>query len=299
MKIGVIGTGAMGGGMVVNLLTRGYEVHLRDIDPSREAPLIERGGIRQPDPATLTARVDAVLVVVETAAQIDAVLGGEHGLLAALNSAAHADQPTAVFLCSTIAPEDTIRFATAIEQAGGVAIDAPISGGPVRAADGTMSIMLAADAGQLERLDPLLKDLAVSRFVVSATPGDGARAKLANNLAAGAYLAAASEAMSLAVSMGLDPEKMRHLMAASSGQSWIGDDRLPRGLAGLMPAVGAATRVLTKDLTLAVQAANTKGAPVPLGQAALERFEQACAQQMSDCDDSSLYTLYRQQTPGS
>ncbi|MGH1361802.1 MAG: NAD(P)-dependent oxidoreductase [Burkholderiaceae bacterium] len=295
MKAGIIGTGAMGAGIAANLLNRHRDVHVRDIISSREDPLVDRGGVRQATPASMVGAVDAVLIVVETAAQIREVVNGPDGLLAGL---AHADKQTAapgIFLCSTIAPEDTVEIAAALTQAGAAVIDAPISGGPERAGDGTMSIMLAGAAEHRQRFADLLNDLSDKQFVVSDRPGDGARAKLANNLAGGAYLAAASEALAMAVSMGLDADIMMRLMAASSGQSWVGDDRLPRGAAGLMPTVGAAARVLTKDLTLAVAAAGSAGSPSPMAQAALARFEAACEQGMGEMDDSCLFTLYRQE----
>jgi len=296
MKIGIIGVGAMGAGMATNLLARGYDVHVRDVIAEREQALAKRGAHCQPTPASLILAVDVTIIVVETAAQVQAVLSGDDGLLAALSNAGNSSTPKAVMLCPTIAPDDTVRFANEITQAGARVIDAPISGGPERAADGSMSIMLAAPQATLSELEPLLADLSSKRFIVSAKPGDGARAKLANNLAGGAYLAAASEAMSLAVNMGLDPQLMLSLMAASSGQSWVGDDRLPRGVQGLMPTAGAATRVLRKDLTLAVEAAKQSGSPVPMASAALERFSTACDQGMGENDDSSLFTLYQQQS---
>lgn len=297
MKIGIIGVGAMGAGIAVNLLAKGYDVHVRDVIAEREQALVKRGAHCQPTPANLLLAVEVTIIVVETAAQMQEVLRGDGGLLAALaSSAGNSPTPKTVMLCPTIAPDDTVRFANEITQAGARVIDAPISGGPERAADGSMSIMLAAPQTTLTELESLLTDLSSKRFVVSAKPGDGARAKLANNLAGGAYLAAASEAMSLAVNMGLDPQLMLGLMAASSGQSWVADDRLPRGVQGLMPTVGAATRVLRKDLTLAVEAAKQSGSPIPMASAALERFSTACEQGMGENDDSSLFTLYQQQS---
>ena len=294
MPIGVIGTGAMGAGMAANLLDHGQTVFIRDIDPERERPLAAAGAHRVSTPGELVASARAIFVVVETAGQIDAVLDGPHGLLAGLDGLPPADRAgRTVFFCSTIAPDDTERFCAAILGGGADAIDAPISGGPARARDGTMSMMLAAPAAVLERQQDLIGQLASRSFRVSARHGDGARAKLANNLAAGAYLAAASEALAMAERMGLDTAIMQALMAASSGQSWVADDRLPRALAGAVKPVGAATRVLNKDLTLAVAAARQAGAPVPMGEAALARFTAALAAGLGDHDDSSLFSLYR------
>ncbi len=283
---GVIGTGAMGAGMVANLLERGYRVHIRDIDPAREAPLVKRGALVQPNPRSVIAAAAAVFIVVETAAQIDDVLRGTDGLLAGIRPG------DPVFLCSTIGPVDAERFAAEIVAAGGQAIDAPISGGPVRARDGSMSMMLAAPFAVLDHTAALISAVAGRIFRVSARPGDATRAKLANNLAAGAYLTAASEALAMATKLGLDPVLMQGLMAASSGQSWIADDRLPRALNGLCAPVGAALRVLDKDLALAVAAAQAVGACVPMGEVASRRFQDAMKAGLGELDDSAMYVLY-------
>lgn len=297
MNVGVIGTGAMGGGIASHLLDTGHQVLVRDIVSEREAPYLERGAQRAPDAATMIEKAATVFIVVVTAGQVDDVLQGPNGLLAGLKRLAP-DQARTVLLCSTIAPQDTERLAGQLQAAGAGVLDAPISGGPARAADGTMSMMIAGLDSVAALCMPLLETVSGVRFRISSRVGDAARAKLVNNLAAGINLVAAAEALALAGNLGLDITMMQKLMAASSGQSWIADDRVPRALAGDFEP-RAATRVLTKDLTLATQVATDAGVQVSLGDQALCRFRDACEAGFAEDDDAAMVRYLQDLGPGS
>ncbi len=260
---------------------------VRDIDPAREAPLAAAGLTVCPGAADVAARADLIFVVVVTAAQIDDVLQGPQGLLTGLaRRPSDAVRPT-VCLCSTIAPEDTERLSATLVQAGAHAVDAPISGGPARARAGQMSMMLAAPRSWLDAIEPLLDDLSAARFRISERQGDAMRAKLVNNLAAGANLAAAAEVLALASKVGLDPAQMLSIMSVSSGQSWMGDDRMSRALAGDFEP-RAAMPVLTKDLRLGNEMAARAGVELALGGHAHALMQGACDAGMTTLDDAAL-----------
>jgi 3-hydroxyisobutyrate dehydrogenase-like beta-hydroxyacid dehydrogenase len=133
-------------------------------------------------------------------------------------------------------------------------IDAPMSGGPVRARDGSMSLMLACQDVVFEQHQTLLKILSNQVFRISQQPGDGARTKLVNNLLAGINLAGAAEVMALSERMGLDLTTTLNVIQQSSGQSWIGNDRMRRAIADDFEP-RAHTTLLAKDTKLAVAAA--------------------------------------------
>ena len=289
----VIGPGAMGGAMAARLHELGRPVLVRDIDPAREAPLAAMGIRVATDPAAIAAAADLIFVVVVTAAQIDDVLSGPQGLLAGLASRGGAAATVTICLCSTIAPEDSERLANVITEAGARAIDAPISGGPARARDGSMSMMLAAPEAWLNAVEPVLANVSGKRFRVSARQGDAMRAKLVNNLAAGANLAAAAESLALAARVGLDPAQMLAIMSASSGQSWAGDDRMTRALAeDFEPR--AAMPVLTKDLRLGNEMAARAGLELAMGGPAHALMQSACDAGLSALDDAALLVHVRQ-----
>ncbi len=284
--VGVIGVGAMGSGIAARLADLGFRTLCRDIDPVREARLRGEGVLVAGSAREIGASCTVAIVVVVDAAQIETVLDGDDGLLGALGPG-----KTAV-LCSTIAPEEMARFCERIVATGAAAVDAPISGGPARARDGSMSMMLAAPAATLERVDALVRAICGRRFVIGARYGDASRAKLVNNLMAGIHLLAAAEALALAERVGLDPAAMVELVAASSGQSWMFSDRMPRALSGDY-APRAQTRVLAKDLSLVNALASAAGVSLPLGALASDLLRGACEQGWSEDDDAAALEFYR------
>ena len=294
ITVGIIGTGVMGLAITRRLLNQGYTVKVRDIDPNREALAVSLGAQPLTTPRQIAEQCDVVLITVLNAEQIDSVLhqgnNAAEGLLIGLETAvlARRDGCPLVLLCSTIAPEDVIRLAGQIQVAGGWALDAPISGGPMRAAAGTMSMMLAGNAIALNQGKAVIDCISASQFLISDQLGDAMRAKLVNNLMAGANLVAAAEAMTLASAMGLDLVAMAALVAKSSGQSWMCDDRMARALSDDYEP-RAQTHVLTKDVYLANQAAKQLGVHLPIGAIAAQTMQAACDAGHRIEDDASLF----------
>ena len=130
-------------------------------------------------------------------------------------------------------------------------------------------------------------------FRISARPGDGARTKLVNNLAAGINLAAAAEVLALARCMGLDLALTLDVIEQSSGQSWIGADRMARALAGDFEP-RAHTTLLAKDSALALAMAAEAGITPTLGTQAAAMFQAALAAGYGGEDDARLLSLVRQ-----
>lgn len=279
--VAIIGVGNMGGGMARNLLAKGVVVHVCDIDADKTQALLARGARVAACPAQLAGVAALHIVCVVTAAQVNDVLWGEQGLASTL-------QPgDTVMLCPTIAPEDTEAVAARLAEQGVATLDAPMSGGPQRAALGTMSLMVAGADAVFERHQAVLKALADPVFRISQRVGDGARTKLVNNLLAGINLVGAAEALALAERMGLDGGRTLQVMAASSAQSWIASDRMPRALAGDW-APRAHMTLLEKDTGLAQQMALKAGYVGPLGPGAAAVFAQASAAGLAELDDAAV-----------
>lgn len=280
--VGVVGIGNMGLAMALRLLDLGYTVRVRDIDGEREALARAHGAIVAGDAAAVAQGSAVLIVAVVDAVQTRDVLFGTHGAVEGMAPG------TTVLLCPTIAPRSVEEVATALARHGVDCIDAPMSGGPVRARDGTMSLMVACAQPVFERWQGLLNGLSSRLFRIGTTPGDGARTKLVNNLLAAINLAGAAEALALAQRLGLDPAATLAVIEQSSGQSWIGSDRLRRALAG-DPAVQAHIALLAKDSALALEAAGESGFAARLGQTAAACFAAAMAQGMAQDDDSALW----------
>jgi 3-hydroxyisobutyrate dehydrogenase-like beta-hydroxyacid dehydrogenase len=195
-------------------------------------------------------------------------------------------------LCPTIAPASTEAIAARLAERGIDCIDAPMSGGPARARDGSMSLMVACAEAVFEAHRAVLGSLSTQVFHVGTRPGDGARTKLVNNLLAAINLAGAAEALALAERVGLDLGRTLDVIERSSGQSWIGSDRMRRAIAGDL-APRAHTTLLAKDSRLALDMAGARSFAAPLGSAAADAFARACRMGYAELDDASLLALMR------
>lgn len=278
----VIGVGNMGGGMAANLLGKGWDLRVCDVDAARVAAMVQLGAaaISRPEDAPVDSQ--AFIVCVVDAGQTENVLFGGQGLARML-------QPGhSVMLCPTVSPQDVESFAARLAERGVHTLDAPMSGGPARARDGSMSLMLACPRSVYEQQADLLRDLSARVFHISEKPGDGARTKLVNNLLAGINLVGAAEALALAGRLGLDLEKTLDVIEQSSGQSWIGSDRLRRAIAGDY-APRAHVTLLEKDTRLAVAAARAAGFEGPLGERASQAFADAARAGLAGEDDAALF----------
>lgn len=199
LRVGVVGVGAMGMGMARALLERGFTVGARDILPEREAEAIAAGAQR-------LGEVDVLVSVVVDAAQTRDVIRE------------HAHRAPVFMMCSTIAPADTEAIAKDLAARGVEMLDAPISGGPMRARAGTLSVMASGSEAAFARCEPVIAAVSAKCFRIGAAPGDGSRMKVVNNMLAAANLAAGCEAMAMASKLGLDLNQAADVVSASSGE---------------------------------------------------------------------------------
>ncbi len=293
LKVGVIGIGAMGLAMATNLHGKRYAVQIRDVAPAAVSAAARAGIGACDSPRELAEWADLLVVVVVNAKQIEDVLFGVGGVSHCSRAGKRSDHgddqgnAPVVMLCSTISPIDSAQFGQRLAEHGIATLDAPVSGGPVRAANGTMTIMLAGDKRIVGRLDSVLNDLASKVFFISETIGDGAKTKLVNNMLAGINLTAGAEALALGHRLGLDRQQLFDVICASSGASWIFEDRMARALRDDY-APRAQAHILTKDVGLAVDMAAGAGIDTPLGDGALRVFKATIAAGFSDEDDAAV-----------
>ena len=291
-SVGIVGVGAMGAAMAENLLRQGFRVVVRDIVAARAEALVAQGAIVAASAADVARAADIVLTVVVDSAETDAVVfgaGDDEGL------AGGATKASIVVMCSTVAPDYVAGLSAALESRNVGLVDAPISGGPHRARDGTMSMMAAGSDAAIERARPVLEAAASRLFRIGTRPGDGSAMKLVNNMLAAINLAGAAEALALAAQLGIDLQLARGVIEASSGGSWMFADRVPRALAG-DESVRAAMKILTKDVTLALDVAGAAGSPATLAAAARALYADALAQGYAERDDAALVEFARRRT---
>ena len=282
----------MGGAVVENLSRAGVFPVVRDIRPAAQQAAVSRGGSPATSPADVARRCDLLIALVVDSAEVETVLFGQDGVVDAMMPG------TVVIASSTVDPSYPPAWASRIEKAGGALLDAPVSGGPAKAAAGTMTMMVAGDLEAQRRARPLLEMMTGRLFALGARAGDASAFKIVNNLLAAANLAAAAEAVSLAEAAGLDLAVVADVINASSGGSWIFADRMPRVLAGDY-APRAATRVLAKDVGIAVAVARRLGVDARFARAAKGALSAAVAAGDGDADDAMLIgRALRQEGPG-
>jgi L-threonate 2-dehydrogenase len=281
-SVAIIGVGNMGGGMAQRLLSQGWRVTVCDTDSAKTHFLKEKSANVSANPSYCAIENRVFIICVVDALQTHEVLYGAHGL------AASARRGDVVLLCPTLSPACVEQFAQQLSAQGIHTIDAPMSGGPARATDGSMSLMLACADAVFDEVQPLLDALSNKLFRISTRVGDGARTKLVNNLLAGINLVGAAEVMALADKMGLNLTTTLAVIEQSSGQSWIGSDRMHRALAGDYSPRAHMT-LLEKDTRLATEAAASVGYVGPLGAVASSVFEQASKAGLSGQDDAALF----------
>ena len=285
-NVGVVGVGAMGMNVAKRLLDRGFPVSVRDIRPEAEDEARAAGAKICESPAMLARDCDVVITLVVDAEQTEEVVFGPDSLMNALTREA------VLIMSSTVQPAFAAGLAQRLAERGVPMLDAPVSGGPARARDGTMSMMLAGADAVLERVTPVLESMAGARVRVSERPGDGSKAKIVNNMLAGVNLAAACEAMTLGIKLGLDPSTIFDVVNTSSGASWVFADRMPRVLTADY-APRAAVDLLRKDLAILLETAQSVHFPALVARTAHAVFEDAARLGHGREDDAALVKVYQ------
>ncbi len=276
----------MGLGITQALVRGGFDVFVRDIDPARNVLARAAGATVCTSAAEVASRADVVVTVVVDAKQTDGVCFGVQGLATTLKPGG------VVILCSTVGPEYAASLASRLHAHDITLIDAPISGGPARAAAGTMSMMIAGPTAALARCETAFNAMSDKRFVISEVAGDGSKMKLVNNLLAGVNLVAGAEAFALGIKAGLDPRKIYEVVMASSGGSWMIGDRMKRVIEG-DATVTAAAPILTKDVGLALDMGQQHAFPLPLGSVAHQALLATVGMGFDREDDSAVIRTYQ------
>ena len=283
-KIGIIGLGSMGYGMARNLIKAGHQVWGHDINPDAVSRLVADGAQAG---ALLdhAEALDALVVVVLNAAQTEAVLFGPEGVAAALQ------QNTVILSCATIPPAFAAEMETRAESAGLLYLDAPISGGAIKAASGELTIMASGRKAAFDAAKPALDAISAKVFEMGDRAGAGSAMKATNQMLAGIHIASMAEAITFALAQGISPERFLEVVSQSAGTSWILENRAPHIIEGdYTPR--STINIWPKDLGIVMDIAQNSGFSAPITEAALALFKEAAAQGLGAEDDAALAKLY-------
>jgi 3-hydroxyisobutyrate dehydrogenase len=282
--VAVIGLGAMGLPMATRLAQR-FPVRGFDIAAERVQLAAEQGVVPAATAADAVADARAVLVAVRTGAQLDDLLFGSSGL------APHLVPGAVVILTSTVGTDGIGDIADRLAAQDVQLVDAPLSGGPVRAGEGDLLIVVGASPEALEIARPLLEQLASTLSIVGDRPGDGQALKTVNQLLCGVHIAAAAEALALADALGLDREKTLEALTAGAANSFMLGNRGPRSLQAYDEdgaEVLSRLDIFVKDLGIVGDAARRLHLSTPVANAAEQLFLLGEAQGLGAEDDSAV-----------
>lgn len=281
MPVGVIGLGAMGMGVAMSLVRKGFEVHACDVRPEAVQKLVDAGGVRAESPAAMAKVVDVLITVVVTADQTETVLFGENG------AAPHMKPGSVVIASATVSPDFAKSLGKRLEGLGVLMIDGPISGGAAKAMSGEMTIMTAGVPAAYAKCEPVLQAIAGKIYRLGDEVGPGSVVKMVNQLLAGVHIAAAGEAMALAIRAGADPDQVYEVITNSAGNSWMFQNRVPHILAGDYTPLSA-VNIFIKDLSIVLDYAKKSVFPLPLSATAHQMYLQASAAGHGLEDDSAV-----------
>mmetsp|Transcript_14365 Transcript_14365/g.33277 ORF Transcript_14365/g.33277 Transcript_14365/m.33277 type:complete len:476 (+) Transcript_14365:219-1646(+) len=305
-NVTVIGLGAMGGGMARSLLRSDAVSRVVgfDLNPTAVSKFHEEAkqvgkseGDAPPEQLTLDRFVrgettDVVLIVLVNEAQCQSVcFDGRDGI----HLEALLGKGSMVIVSSTVTPAWSKRAQSRFAESGIRFLDCPVSGGPVRALSGEITMMCSGDPEDLRAADPLFRAMGTEIHIVKGGVGMGSTVKMVHQLLAGVHIAVAAEALALAAKAGLDVRQMYEIVKGAAGNSWMFGDRGKRMIeytGETDEKVMSSLAIFIKDMDIVYSSAKTLKCPVPIATAALQQFIGGTGLGLDRKDDSQVVKVY-------
>jgi 3-hydroxyisobutyrate dehydrogenase-like beta-hydroxyacid dehydrogenase len=263
--------------MARRLLAQEGNCAVYDINPDAVTAIVNEGAMACATPAEVAGHADVVLVSLPSPDILRTVISGPEGVLKGAKMKAFVD-------FSTTGPVVAREVGSALHAAGIGFIDAPVSGGPSGARDGTLTLMVSAPDDLLAELLYLLQAIGSTITQVGTEPGQGQLAKVINNLLGAASIAVVGEALALGVKGGLDVGTLLDVINASSGRSGVTEGLYPNQILNRAFNLGFRLRLEAKDVALCLEEANHQKVPMLVGSA-VQQFWSIANTQASDEDD--------------
>jgi 3-hydroxyisobutyrate dehydrogenase len=285
--IGFIGLGNMGGPMAANLVKAGHKVTGFDLTPAALEALSQAGGAVAASARDAVTGADVVITMLPAGEHVRQVWLHQGGLIDVVK-----DAKPLLIDCSTIDVDSARTVTAAAEEAGLAMLDAPVSGGTVGAANGTLTFMVGGDAAAFAAGLPVLQAMGKNIFHAGG-PGAGQAVKICNNMMLAINMVGVAEGFLLAQKLGLDWGKLHEICATATSNSWALSSYCPAP--GPVPAApsnrdyapGFMAALMLKDVKLSQAAADATGSPTPLAAMA-QSFYQAVVDSGDGTKDFSV-----------
>lgn len=284
MKVGFIGLGIMGKPMSRNVMRGGHELVVYNRSRASVDELTAEGAKPASSPAEVARECSVIITMLPNSPQVREVCLGENGI------AEGAKEGTIVIDMSSIDPVETKAIGAELAKKGIELMDAPVSGGEPKAIDGTISVMVGGKKESFDKYYDLLMTMAASAVYVGGL-GSGNVAKLANQVIVALNIAAVSEALTLAVKNGADPELVYQAIRGGLAGSTVLDAKAPMMMNHDFKP-GFRIELHIKDLNNALNAAHATSTSLPLTSQVMEIMQALKADGCEKDDHSAIVKYY-------
>lgn len=283
-RTAVFGLGSMGFGIAGSLLAGGHVTSGFDVNETQVKNFHDKGG-ETSKLEDVVAELDAAVIVVLNAEQTDSVLFGEQALVPGMKTG------SVVISCATVPPEFARRMEAQCREHEVHYLDAPISGGSVKAAQGQLTVMAAGTAEAFRAAKPVLDATSETVFELGDSAGAGSAMKAVNQLLAGVHIATMAEAITFGMTQGVAPETFMEVIPKCAGNSWMLENRAPHVVEGDYTP-HSAINIWLKDLGIVLDIAKRSNFAAPVSAAALQQFVAASGSGLGAEDDAAVAKVY-------
>lgn len=252
-----IGLGAIGTPMAMRLLQGGFDLTINSRRRVSADTLVKSGANWADTPAAAAEAADLIFTCLPSLEANMLVYFGEGGLTSA-------GRPKCVIDLATTGPEGAVEIAKRLKHEGWGFLDSPVTGGVGRAVNGTLTFIVSGEPALLEQARPAFDAMGNRVFHVGTEPGQAQQAKLINNMLNFTALAASSEAITVGVKAGLDPDVLVEIINTGSGKNSATELKFPQAILPRTFNAGATNSLAAKDLSLFLDLADTLGLPAPI-----------------------------------
>ena len=278
----VVGLGSMGFGIAQSLIRAGYSVYGQDKNLKQQKRLIEEGGYDKNIPFN---DLQAVIIVVLNEKQTREIIFGQNGISEKLK------KNSLIMVCTTVAPDFAKEMASSCNDKGLLYLDAPISGGSKKSAEGKLSYMISGSPKAFEVAKPILDCTSETVFEFGEHVGSGSAMKAVNQMLAGVHIAAMAEAITFGITQGIDPKRFLEVISKCAGTSWMLENRTPHIIDNDY-SPKSSINIWPKDLGIVLDRAKNANFSAPLTAAALQQFISAAGSGLGQEDDAAVAKIY-------
>lgn len=279
----IAGLGSMGFGMACSLVKAGITTYGFDVNKDSVEKFAAAGG-KTDDLLNIASTIDCLILVVVNASQTESFLT-QANLLESMKKGA------VVVSCATVSPEFAKQMEAKCNELGIHYLDAPISGGSVKAAAGNISVLASGSKDAFDTAQPALDAMAEKVFELGNSAGPGSALKAVNQLLAGVHIAAAAEAITFGISQGVDAKTTVEVISQCAGSSWMFENRGPH-IANGDYTPHSAVDIFVKDLGIVNDIGHASKFATPLAATALQQFIAAAGSGLGREDDSAIAKVY-------